>query len=253
MAALNIKRLPGEGEADFQRRYCREKMRIYRARKPRGPKRTRGPAKAPRADSTLTADEWKQLRRRPDETDVAYQKRYQREKMRLWRAKNRAHCQKKARELYHKDPQKQRERVRRYRDANLDAVREQQRKYFHANKEARIASLKAWKAANPDRYETIQRLWREENRAKCAAYSAAWRRACREQTPPWADLKAMMAFYEEAARLTAETGIVHHVDHIIPLRGKSVRGLHVQTNLRVIPAVENMRKHNRLLDELAAA
>lgn len=62
--------------------------------------------------------------------------------------------------------------------------------------------------------------------------------------PTWADKKAIRAVYAEARRLTQETGIVHHVDHVIPLNGRDVSGLHVENNLQVLTDTENRRKHN---------
>lgn len=83
-------------------------------------------------------------------------------------------------------------------------------------------------------------------RARSAKHRARKKHAC----PAWASLDEIKAKYAERDRLERETGIPHHVDHIVPLGGKNVCGLHVPWNLRVIPANENRSKGNRLTPEV---
>lgn len=66
----------------------------------------------------------------------------------------------------------------------------------------------------------------------------------RNQMPEDADKQKILWFYKEAERLTEETGIVHHVDHIIPI---SKGGIHHQDNLQVLTKKENLSKGNKLL------
>jgi hypothetical protein len=68
-------------------------------------------------------------------------------------------------------------------------------------------------------------------------------------TPGWVDWDAIEQVYQESSRLTADTGVLHHVDHVIPLKGKTVCGLHVHNNLRAVPADVNRRKANKLLED----
>jgi hypothetical protein len=78
-----------------------------------------------------------------------------------------------------------------------------------------------------------------------AEQGLAAKRYRRLRRAPWADATAIRAIYASAKRLTQETGVPHHVDHIIPLQGALVSGLHVHTNLQVLPAVDNIKKLNR--------
>ena len=79
---------------------------------------------------------------------------------------------------------------------------------------------------------------------KLCYYAHERRKAKRQRTPVWADRSAIRIFYIEARNLTLQTGVKHHVDHIIPLRGKHVSGLHIESNLQVIPATANIKKRN---------
>lgn len=69
-----------------------------------------------------------------------------------------------------------------------------------------------------------------------------------QASPPWLTndhKKEMLAFYRQARKLTLETGVPHHVDHIEPLRGKDACGLHVPWNLQVLTGDKNLSKGNR--------
>lgn len=72
----------------------------------------------------------------------------------------------------------------------------------------------------------------------------AWQRAMAKRTPAWADRQAIHAIYRQAQALTRCTGIQHQVDHVIPLRGRNVSGLHVASNLQILTKQENGKKRN---------
>ncbi len=63
-------------------------------------------------------------------------------------------------------------------------------------------------------------------------------------TPKWANRFIIREIYDLARRRTLATGFAWHVDHIVPLLGKLVSGLHVENNLRVIPGAINVAKGN---------
>ncbi len=159
-----------------------------------------------------------------------------------------------------------------WRQANRDKVRAYDKAWRQANPDKRRAYDKAWKQANPDKI----RAWRQANRDKVNACIKAWeqanpekhrarsrayyarnkayynlkalerRLAVREQTPAWNDRAKMLAIYAECSKRNEKAGYIKwHVDHIVPLRGKNVWGLHVHTNLRIILASENRAKSNK--------
>ena len=109
---------------------------------------------------------------------------------------------------------------------------------------------------NPNRqefYREAHRKWAKANPEKVIANALRRSKAKRLRIPKWLTdeyWEQIRALYLEAQRLTIETGIVHHVDHIYPLRGKTCSGLHVPWNMRVMVGEDNLRKANKLPDEI---
>lgn len=89
--------------------------------------------------------------------------------------------------------------------------------------------------------------YRAKNQPVRTKLQMARKSAKLKRTPNWLtefDLLKIKCLYQLAAMRSRESGQTWHVDHIIPLQGEFVSGLHVPNNLQVIPAIENMRKSN---------
>lgn len=136
---------------------------------------------------------------------------------------------------------------RSYRKQNAEHLAARNRAWFAAHKGTRAEYDRLKREARLDHYRAVRRSHQKRN--PTAYLEAVQRRtvATLRACPPWADHSAISQVYRTAAELTVETGIKHHVDHIIPLRGRNVCGLHIATNLRAIPAEENMLKSNKLM------
>ena len=121
-----------------------------------------------------------------------------------------------------------------------------------------------WKKENPEKVKEIQsrsrqknqvkrnetlRSWRVENPDKVRQHQASRRASKLNATPDWltGPQKAHIARTYTLAKLMEDiTNAPHHVDHIVPLQGENICGLHVPWNLQVLPARDNLRKGNRL-------
>jgi 5-methylcytosine-specific restriction endonuclease McrA len=111
-----------------------------------------------------------------------------------------------------------------------EARREYQKKYYEKNRAAIIQKV-------------LERL--KNNPSKDAARSQFRNAIKRNAIPAWANMKNIEALYQKASELTSSSGVKWHVDHIVPLKSSLVCGLHVESNLQVITATENIKKGNR--------
>ena len=92
---------------------------------------------------------------------------------------------------------------------------------------------------------TRARQWRKDNPARNLANKARRRARKLRATPKFEDKRKTLWYYDESQRKSKETGVVHHVDHRVPLNHWSVRGLHWHGNFDVLPGAENSSKGNR--------
>ena len=143
---------------------------------------------------------------------------------------------------------------------NPEKVKAKGRAYREANREIVNAKHRAWRKANPEKSYALTADWRARNATKVKATKSQWRKrqvaevneaqmrryaAKRQRTPKWADREKILDVYRLCARFR-KLGCDFEVDHVIPLQGKNVCGLHVHNNLEIIEARTNRSKSNQL-------
>jgi hypothetical protein len=143
------------------------------------------------------------------------------------------------------NPEKKAEQAKKWREANPEKWMAVARRYRANNVEIMLKRTQIWLENNREYARAKKAEWSKNNPAKCAAQSSKRRAKLLNATPIWADLNAIQVEYDLANWCSKATGIKYHVDHIVPLQGKTVCGLHVPNNLQVIPAKDNHVKHNK--------
>lgn len=174
---------------------------------------------------------------------------------------------KKCRKLYYENnKEKISIQSKNYREINKDSIAEYDREryklnrikrinkvkqYYEINKHKLLTQMKDYAESNKCKLKDYFREYYEANKDKFKSYVAKRRAIKLKATPNWLtidDFIEIEELYTCAQMFKLYTGQDYHVDHIVPLQGKNVCGLHVPWNLQVITAKENLSKHNKLLD-----
>ena len=139
-------------------------------------------------------------------------------------------------------------------DECKDCKRQQDRDYTARNREEAKQRASAWYYSNKEyankRNKVYGAVWRTANKDKQCAKSNRYRSSKLQATPKWLSQeqqKQIESFYWLSRLQNELTDNVYHVDHIIPLKGKTVCGLNVPWNLQIIPALDNIRKGNKIV------
>lgn len=138
-------------------------------------------------------------------------------------------------------------------EANKEQIAIKKKQYYEDNKEQRLDYRKQYAECNKEQITQYQKHYRKQycktNSAKINAHAAKRRAIKLRATPQWLTKEHFLEIEDLficAKMFRLYTGQEYHVDHIIPLKGKNVCGLHVPWNLQILEASENIRKSNKL-------
>ena len=134
------------------------------------------------------------------------------------------------------------------REKYRDKINLKLRDYYKNNRKKEIKRCTNFAKENRDQINKTRRLYYKNNRGKVNARNSKRRADKLRATPQWLTPKQkqeIQDIYIECSRMS-KGDIKYEVDHIIPLKGKTVRGLHVPWNLQILTRTENARKNNKL-------
>ena len=112
--------------------------------------------------------------------------------------------------------------------------------YYYDNFEYYQKARKEHYLNNIEHYKQYGKQYRKLNLKKCRAWNAKYKAKKLKATPKFANLQKIKEIYMNCP-------VGYHVDHIIPLQGKNVCGLHVEWNLQYLTPTDNLKKSNKLI------
>lgn len=124
--------------------------------------------------------------------------------------------------------------------------------WWEKNKTIRNKAAHEYHILNKEKVAIRHNSWRQNNKDKTRYNVAKYTSSKDKRTPKWLsieDLWFIKEVYSLAVYRTECTGKQWQVDHIVPLRGGNVSGLHVPWNLQILSQSENAQKNNTFLDD----
>lgn len=146
---------------------------------------------------------------------------------------------------------------KKYYENNVEIILEKKSDYRETNRDQininqnlnRLNNLEVFQERDRNyykKYVSINPEYPSNKTAKRRCFKA-------DRTPVWLskdDSSKIRSIYKMCKLISKKTGVEHHVDHIVPLINNQVSGLHVPWNLQIITKEQNLKKSNKLIEDI---